>query len=544
MARIARLEGLEKGFAEMFWKRISRFIRGKSDPLWVAAEKERYWGTSGDRDPYHRKLRLVEVLKTVDGLFLQRFLSLPEEQWDWEKYDMFVIHSISHLISDEFLDGPVTEPAMGGTFYEQLKRSRKVAKLALHTNQERHLTPLKSQPRWVATLLETAWKAATRATGQRRSFLNGMLSQTRAAGTPPPTVILKSKRKFLRTTQELNPERTALDKHMFQTALRTLAAKLPRFVFTGLGTKSRVTVTGAACIEATRREGGSYEALLQLVTSREDQIPIRDLDTGRVLRYQKHSAFESAGECLFHCCLDEVLSTTPEELRTVALTTVREPGKARTVTKGPVALKVVLDTISKICSWPLKKGVKSSESGMGRSHHGWNLFIDLFDEENYSTLFHPESVEEEEYVDHIRRTYVWDDLYFSSTDYQEATDRMDHAVGADIAEFWMRRCGIPPLLRGIVHGVCFRPRTVLFSASGPLAGEGVLVSEKTYKITLVRGVLMGDPLTKVILHLVNILTREVGNNLASGEAFKTMYNGREMAHAFMESIKSANLPGQ
>jgi hypothetical protein len=209
-----------------------------------------------------------------------------------------------------------------------------------------------------------------------------MLSQTRAAGTPPPAVVLKSKRKFLRTVQQDSEELTPVQEHLIQRSLTALASKLPEEVFTGLKTKSRVSVTGSACAEATRAEGGTYEALLVLVTSREDMIPVRDFDTGKVLTYKSASLFESAGEALFHCCLDEVLRTTPEELRKVQLTTVKEPGKARTVTKGPAALKVVLDTVSKICSWPLKK-LESSASGMGKSHHGWNLFCDLFDEQNF-----------------------------------------------------------------------------------------------------------------------------------------------------------------
>jgi hypothetical protein len=264
-------------------------------------------------------------------------------------------------------------------------------------------------------------------------------------------------------------------------------------------------------------------------------IPIRDLDSGGLCSYIKATEFESAGEALFHCCLDEVLRTSPEDLRSVYLTIVKEPAKARAVTKGPAALKVVLDTVSKICSWPLSK-VESSASGMGKSHHGWNLFNDLFNEQSFKSLFHVRDKEQEEYVDHLERTYIWEDLYFSSTDYQEATDRIEHAVAARLGEFWMRRCGIPPILRGIVHATCFRPRTVYFSASGPLSGEGEVVEENLNKITLRKGILMGDPLTKVILHLVNILTREIGNDLSSGYAFQNLDGGYEMAASFIRVI--------
>jgi hypothetical protein len=84
-----------------------------------------------------------------------------------------------------------------------------------------------------------------------------------------------------------------------------------------------------------------------------------------------------------------------------------------------------------------------------------------------------------------------------------------------IAEYWMKKCGIPPILQMIVNGICYQPRPVVFEANGPMASIG---SEWTKDspfvnprfVTLRRGVLMGDPLTKPVLHLVNILVRTTG----------------------------------
>jgi len=302
-----------------------------------------------------------------------------------------------------------------------------------------------------------------------------------------------------------------------------------------------VTVTGAACWEASRKQGGTAQAILDLMAKYEEMpIPVRDMDTGKILEFHSKEGFESIGTAVFHACLDEVLHTPVENLREVHLTVVREPSKARVVTKGHAALKIVLDTVSKICSYPLKKGIKSSSSGMGKSHHGWNLFKDMTSEEMFELLFSEDRKRrvEDTFNDHVDRIQYWQDLWFCSTDYQEATDRMVHAFARRIARKWMRKCGIPQILQGIVLGVCFQPRTVYFTGTGPLSKLGRAVDGTTRACTLYRGVLMGDPLTKVILHFSNIVSRRIGEGLASGNLFQHFRNGSESAEAFLSGIHS------
>jgi hypothetical protein len=269
-------------------------------------------------------------------------------------------------------------------------------------------------------------------------------------------------------------------------------------------------------------------------------IPIRDMDTMKILEFKSKDSFESIGTAVFHACLDEVLHMSVEELRSVHLTIVKEPAKARVVTKGHAALKIVLDTVSKICSYPLKKGIKSSSSGMGKSHHGWNLFKDMSSEEMFELLFTEDRKRrvEDPFHDHIDRVQYWQDLWFCSTDYQEATDRMVHAFARPIANKWMKKCGIPPLLIGIVLGVCFQPRTVYFTGTGPLSKLGRAVDGTTRACTLYRGVLMGDPLTKVVLHFSNIIARRIGEGLASHDIFKHFRNSSECADAFLSGTLS------
>jgi len=71
-----------------------------------------------------------------------------------------------------------------------------------------------------------------------------------------------------------------------------------------------------------------------------------------------------------------------------------------------------------------------------------------------------------------------------------------------------------------VFGTCYVPRPIVFEAHGSMSDYGSewnLESpfENARFVMLRKGILMGDPLTKVILHLINILVRVTGANYAS-----------------------------
>jgi len=236
-------------------------------------------------------------------------------------------------------------------------------------------------------------------------------------------------------------------------ALGEVLTNLQQEAFTGLSTKARVTVSTSASWEHTRKEGGTIEAAREILASLPigEQVPVRDLDTGEVESYRDKDDFDSVGEVIFWLALDHVLRSPPAHLNYAYLTMVKEPGKARVVTKARACLKIVLDLVNKLVSAPLEKGVRSSASGMGKSNHGWNLFCRLMSDEVRDMVFSLESREENPYEGYVERTDTFKNLFMSSTDYKEATDQLTHIVGADLGGAWMIKCGIPRVLRAIVH---------------------------------------------------------------------------------------------
>lgn len=531
-------------WAKTLSRRLRAFLRGKSDPSWSKRRKELLWGSQEDRPKKQRAERLIELLKTVDGIFTQRYLCYPEEVWDWSRFDLFTLGNISYLIGDEFLDGELTDTAMlVDTCYSQLKRARKWFKYHSHRGDiERALKEdLHEIPTWCRQFLNV-WTRSAAAEGHRKLFLIGLLSQTRGCGTPPPLVVLQSKVKFLQTVSLEPPPMEPYTRSMRKEALGEVLGTLPDSAFTGLATKARVTVTTSSCWESTRREGGTVEAIRSLIAAPDagHQVPVRDLENGSITRWLDVTTCSTVGELVFYYCLDQVLRIPPKELRYAFLTVVKEPGKARSVTKARACLKVVLDLVNKICSEPLKKGIKSSTSGMAQSNHGWNFFNRLCSDEMKEEVFSLYNREENPYEGYIERDDAFEDIFVSSTDYEEATDQMRHDVARDLGDAWMRKCGIPSLLRGIVVETCYKPRTIFFHANGVLNTIGQPApefGENIRSIQLVRGVLMGDPLTKVTLHLTNVVARHLGARLNEPDFYVKFANGMEAYNEFKLGIE-------
>jgi hypothetical protein len=501
--------------ARTLWKVLVHFLSGKCDPRWTKDfTKSVYEDENLLRRHYSRSSRLLEVLKTVDGITVQRMCSFPHEQWSYEKYDLFVLNLIWELISDEFLDGQLAQSALTiRTRFTELKTARKLMKHCTLTKEQslgKHPF-FNKKARWLRFLLPLWEEARNQKDRMRKLFLYGVLSQTRGAGKPPLLVNLQSKEKFLKTVQipdDIGDEALAIIRAVMELELQAL----PDHIFTGLRTKARISVNANSSWEKTQGEAGTIAAVQEFCSGRSngDKAMIYDLFTGAAVAELEDSA--TAGEYIFWRSLEEVLWLTTEQRRDAMLVVVDEPGKSRSITKTRACIKIVLDLVNKICAVPLEKGFGSSHSGMRASNHAWNLFKDFEKKEFEDLLFDPESSVSEEFVEHTVITKVYKHVFMTSTDYETATDFLSHKVAKEIGVQWMTKCGIPPVLMGLVCEVAYGPRNIYFYGN---IEEGVSVDPEKFlrKIETKRGVLMGDPLTKIILHFTNIVTRSIANNL-------------------------------
>jgi hypothetical protein len=313
-----------------------------------------------------------------------------------------------------------------------------------------------------------------------------------------------------------------------------ILGELPDHIFTGLSTKGGISVTEAACFEYTTQEHGTLQAIKEICQERAYGIraQLRDLNTGKVLGTFLDEYSE--GTYIFFRCLEEVLYMSPEERSKATLVIVDEPGKNRAVTKGVACVKVVMDFVNKICSVPLEKGFESSHSGMRQSNHAWNFFKDFEKESLRSILFKVKHREEKQYEGETRVTLEYEDVYAVSTDYETATDFESHKIAKEIAYPWMLKCGIPKILRNLVCEIAFRPRRIQFTGTNLEIGKVIDRENEISEITTCRGVLMGDPLTKVILHFTNIVVRRLAMRLFD-ESFITKVFGTARAYEYFHA---------
>jgi hypothetical protein len=527
-------------WAKLLSKRIKHFLEGKGDPLWSAKKKERVYGRDREVQPVKQRWqRLEEVLTTINGMFSQRWLALPEEVWTYEKFDDFTLQALSMLLSDEFFDGKLEiDPTQVGTNYSDLKKVKKWLKRLTLAGQKPPINGdgdiVEDIPRWLLYLPIMYTHCAEIANEYSRCYSLDELCQTRGVSKPPHVcrlqAIIKNISTFTEQPEPLNPT----VKGILKCAVRSVIQGIPDEYFTGLRTKAVISVTTNACWEKSRGEGGTLSALADIVALKDVQHPVQiySLDTGRPTR-TVHSDEMELGEYIFWKCMEIVLSTDVEKLARVFLLIVSEPGKPRGITKGMAALKVVLEVCAKIMSYPLTK-VNSSTSGMSRSNHGWNFFRAMFGEELDDVVF---PVKEKRTISrngNKRRVRIeYEDTYVSSTDYETATDYYNHEVGLIVGEAWMTRCGLPRVLKGIVKKIELRPRWVYFTAMGSLSKYGEPTPfENVNRIRLVRGILMGSHTAKPFLHVTNMLPRNIAMNCANKEWYSGIFvNSEEMAKA-------------
>jgi len=134
------------------------------------------------------------------------------------------------------------------------------------------------------------------------------------------------------------------------------------------------------------------------------------------------------------------------------------------------------------------EGVPSSESGIGAANHAWNFFKRLSHKNPSASFIFNEKI----------TTSVM------STDWSQSTDYIDPYIAGAMLNRLLSHLGVPKWYRETVHLALCAPRQV-----ETLDRNGAPV-EVFYTS---RGVLMGDPVTKVVLHLHHLIGRRIAGLL-------------------------------
>jgi len=436
--------------------------------------------------------KLRSMLAVVDGLLMQIVLSFPGTGiLDWKTVDRLTHSLVSTMLPDQFRDKGDDRL----TTFEKVKKIRNGIKEQGFNPVGRFESVEVPQElsffRYIIGKLE-------KKDSPYMAYQVMTLSQTRASGVPPRSVYSKTLNKIRDILQETpSPETYSLFRPFIRPSMDLMYAEVlsslggnenrDRF-FESCVKAAKISLSDSAEFFSKSEDGGKLEAA-RLILKDLERVDKIDLVTGIKSGYLVRSD-SNQGEMLFMwaCNMFHDRNKCYERnLMSVRISLVAELGKYRAITVSHLAHAVLLHVLSHVFLEFLRV-IPSSESGVKAANHAWNFFKRL-SHKNPSGNF------------------IFDNEGFMfSTDFEQATDFVDHDVGRSLLANLCRLFGIPK----------WYAETCTFALCAPRQVEYLDPEGKTLEMFLTkRGMLMGDPVTKVILHVYHLVCRVAAKQLVT-----------------------------
>nr|UYL94520.1 MAG: RNA-dependent RNA polymerase [Leptosphaeria biglobosa narnavirus 4] len=439
--------------------------------------------------------KLRSCLATIDGLLMQLTLALPEEGFnDWDTLDRITNSLVSCSIPDLF---------RGESGVNRITTFEKVKKIRGRIKEEGFNPIGNINNVEVPQELSFFRSILKRVEGEKtpiQIYKIMMLSQTRASGVPPRSVYFKTLAKIRDILQEEPSSETfSLFKPFLGPAMNSIHQELlaslggnenrDRF-FDSCANAAKISLSDSGEFFTKSEDGGKLEAARRVLNSF-DSIQRIDLITGEFTGRPLTKEKDSQGELLFAWACNQFHDRNhvyEKNVMSTRISLVAELGKYRAVTVSHLAHAILLHVLSHVLLEYLKV-IPSSESGVKAANHAWNFFKRLSHKNpSGNFLFENEEV-----------------LLFS-TDWEQASDFIDHNVARAIMAGLCYSMGIPK----------WYAQTCTFALCAPRQVEYLDPEGKTLECFLTkRGVFMGDPVTKVILHTYHLVSRQVAKQLVN-----------------------------
>jgi hypothetical protein len=432
--------------------------------------------------------KLRNLLATVDGMLMQLATCFPgdKEIQSWTFMDQVVHCLISGLLPDYLRVG---QPKAGITTFEKVKNLRKEIKaVGFNPIGEWSSIDVPQELSFFRPIL----RRMTNRQSPWRGFQTTALSQTRASGVPPRSVYLKTMDKLMALFKEPSSMdswnsfgpfiRPALDEIHQEVILRHDSKERLEKFFSKCVNGAKVSLSDSGEFFTKEKDGGKLEAARKVLIGI-DKIEKINLVTGEFTGEFLTKGEDSAGEILFMWACHKfhnrkvVYDTNAMSVR---ISLVAELGKWRGITISHLAHAVLLHVLNHVLLAYIAD-IPSSRDGIGAANHGWKFFQRLSHKNpEAGFLFNKEP------------------NFLFSTDWTQSTDYCDHYIAAGLLNNLCDILGIPKWYR----------QTCVFALCGPRQIEFLDPEERTLEMFLsTRGVLMGDPVTKPVLHLYHIVVR-------------------------------------
>jgi len=342
---------------------------------------------------------------------------------------------------------------------------------------------------------------------KQKMFRMSLLTQTRACGLAGPKIIKKSVETFLKNV-------TTVTTYEPNDLLKSCIDEVTTEIILDSGLKQRLNIRcsigTSGSWECPKTKGGKFGFARDLI----DQELIRRPEKIEILNDIETPTF---GDSLYEYCMYQ-LRHNPET-RKVRLSVVRENGKGRCVTSGSACKDISLQ--------PLQHGIiemlkcqRILKNGFQAGRLGYALYT-VFDED-----------------DPISELVQKPIVKVFSFDFSEATDHPSHLSGRDVVGTLLKKLRLPQDQIDTILSVWAGPRELYIN--GKLSG------------TIINGLMMGDPMTKVNLSMVHLIAhkyarhRTVGHDLlvhaeGNGDDGSVVIgsNSAESISLYIDSFKEA-----
>jgi len=436
--------------------------------------------------------RLRSMLAVVDGLLMQVVLAFPGclEFQSWNRIDQIQRCLISQILDDYFKD---IDPERVLTF-EKVKQLRKEVKMA-GFNPTKDMSHVRV-PRELSALRVALSMIRGKTPLSHLQVM--LLSQTRASGVPPRAVYDRTlaKTKAILTTpsdkslyEDIKGPLTRAVDHFYNDLLTRYDGPKRDTLFSKVVDSAKISLSDSGEFFTQTKFGGKLEAARRVLHSN-PEIPEVDLFTGKFTGKSLSRDNSSQGELLFHWACGKFVDFSKiysNNSMSCRISLVAELGKYRTITVSSLQHALLLHPLSHM-GLEILAAVPSSESGIGAANHAWNFFKRLSHKNPSASFIFNENIE----------TSVM------STDWESATDYCDPYIAGAMLNRFLFLLGVPEWYRKACLAALTAPRQV-----ETLDRNGAPI-EVFYTS---RGVLMGDPVTKVVLHLHHLIGRKIAGLL-------------------------------
>jgi len=434
----------------------------------------------------------------VDGVLASLILVWAQkpEFNDWEYVDRVVVKLVKSFVDDLFEENPDL------LNYKLIKEVKQ--KIKCQVTKERSLTKEDMGGYFffedILPLLNE--KVDTRLQLQRLSII----SQTRSIGIPPNPLRLAAYEKYYKTVtfqdRELTSEERSIIRGATNDVWRNVVKKEEDFysVLSRCQMHEKVSLSTSADLLNSTEAGGKLKSANQLINAG-FKVPVVNLETGKltgslISKESIENGVHTIGELIFYHSVNRFKHCFEGKkdpiLFTVKPVAVADQGKYRIATAGHPDHASLLQPVAQLLKSAFLR-LESTRGGMDKQHHMWEFYKRI----------QPYMVNDLRMPGDPPKNH---ETFFYFEDWSMATDNFHKHAAAIMMHKTLEFLGVPRFYSRLCELALTAPRINMLNP-----GEKIPDNICPQMFISQRGIFQGDPVTKNMLQLCHIVSREVAS---------------------------------